>query len=435
MNKYRGPLGLILAAVFLIVAIQWGSPKRIDWTENYYASDKRPYGARVLVDLLPDLFPGQPIHKPQTSLHKRKNQLRKGNYLLINSQFFPTRPDINALLERVSKGSNAFIAAAELSSLLADTLQIHSEYVLTAEASVKINFVQKSRRQARPYEYKHIEYLYGLVQKDSGRTVATPVQLGTVVTNQVKTKGNLAVKTDTATNFVAIPWGKGYFFIHTMPQAFSNYNMVHPENIEYISKALSYLPPGEVFWEEYYTDITYASTQIEDENGELVEEWNESKAIPIRKNEHLQENSSIFRFLLDEPTLRWALYLTLFGLVLFVFFEAKRRQRIVPIIKPLANTTLEFTETVGRLYFQYQDHKNIAEKKITYFLEHIRHHYYLSTNHLNEEFYTALARKSGFAKEEVETLFRYIQYIQKQGIITEDQLLDLNRRMEIFIRQ
>ncbi len=422
MKQYTVPLLIFGAAILLLVIIQISTPTPIDWTENYYAKDKRPYGAKVLVEMLPSLFPGQKINTPQVSLYKRKGELRQGNYLFVNNDFFLHQSDLNQLLELVYNGSNAFIAAANLSQKLEDTLDIESQYVWAATA-VRVNFVEQKFRSKNPYEYKHINYLYGILREDSS-TLAPPVQLGTVQINDIK-----ASKTAnrTATNFIAIPWGKGFFFIHTMPQAFSNYNTVHPHNAEYIAKAMSYLPDREVFWEDFYTEDTYASTETDE--GTV---WDETKATPMRKNEEQQESGSVFRFLLSEPPLTWAFYLTLLALVLFVFFEAKRRQRIVPVIKPLANSTLEFTETVGKLYFQHGDHRNIAEKKITYFLDYIRHKYYLNTNQIDDAFYFALSQKSGREKGEIETLFRYIQYIQKQGIITEDQLLDLNRRIQDF---
>ncbi len=425
MKQYIIPFLLFGAAIVLLVLVQVSTPSPIDWTENYYAKDKRPYGAKALVEMLPDLFPGQKINTPQTSLYKRKDQLRPGNYLFVNTNFFLHKSDLEQLLELVYNGSNAFIAAANLSTDLQDTLDIRSDYVWAA-ASVKVNFVQPKRRSKIPFEYKHINYLYGILREDSS-TLAPPVQLGVVQINDLTANSQSIQEGKTATNFIAIPWGKGFFFVHTMPQAFSNYNTVHPKNASYIAQALSYLPDKEVFWEDFYTEDTYASTETEEGT-----EWDESKAIPIRKNEEQGESGSMFRFLLSEPPLKWAFYLTLLALLLFVFFEAKRRQRIVPIIKPLENSTLEFTETIGRLYFQHSDHKNIAEKKITYFLEHIRHRYYLNTNQIDELFYASLSQKSGFEKGEVETLFRYIHYIQKQGIITEEQLLDLNRRIQNF---
>ncbi|MCU0355098.1 MAG: hypothetical protein MUD08_15375 [Cytophagales bacterium] len=247
MSKYRGPLGLILAAVFLIYAIQWGTPKKIDWTENYEAEDKRPYGDKVLVDLLADVFPGQTVNRPTTSLHKRRGQLRKGNYLIVNHTFFLTRPDLNALLEQVKAGSNAFIVASILTEDLADTLEIFVENVVNTTQDVQANFVQPNRRRAKPFAFTHVNDLFEIIPRDSGRTAPTPIQLGTVTVSKSQDEPKLGTRQ--AAQFVAMPWGKGHIFLHVMPQAFGNYNMVHPDNAEYIAKALSYLPTGEVFWE------------------------------------------------------------------------------------------------------------------------------------------------------------------------------------------
>jgi hypothetical protein len=67
-------------------------------------------------------------------------------------------------------------------------------------------------------------------------------------------------------------------------------------------------------------------------------------------------------------------------------FDSKRRQRIIKPLQPNINTSVAFTETVGRLYLQKKDNRNIADKMITYFLEHIRNQYFLNTNQLNDEF-------------------------------------------------
>lgn len=61
------------------------------------------------------------------------------------------------------------------------------------------------------------------------------------------------------------------------------------------------------------------------------------------------------------------------------------------------NTTLEFVKTVGNLFYRTQNHKNIAHKKITYFLNYLRTHYRLDTSHFNEEFRGALGLALGGA--------------------------------------
>ena len=88
--------------------------------------------------------------------------------------------------------------------------------------------------------------------------------------------------------------------------------------------------------------------------------------------ETAQVQKSPFRYFLSQPPLRWALYLTMIAILLFMIFTAKRRQRVIPVIREPANRSLEFTELIGTLYFQKKDHDDLVRKKFTYFAEELR---------------------------------------------------------------
>jgi len=109
-------------------------------------------------------------------------------------------------------------------------------------------------------------------------------------------------------------------------------------------------------------------------------------------------------------------------------------QRVVEAAEPNNNTTVAFTETIGRLYLQKKDNRNIADKQITYLLEHIRNQYYLNTSQVNDEFIAALSRKTNASKEGMDKLFQMIHTIQQSEEISDDQLLELNSQVENFFK-
>ena len=115
-----------------------------------------------------------------------------------------------------------------------------------------------------------------------------------------------------------------------------------------------------------------------------------------------------------------------------MIFNAKRRQRIIKIIKPLQNTTVAFVKTVSNLYFETQDHKNLIHKKITYFLEKIRMDYNLDTSVLNDEFILRLASKAGKKQDVVKKLIDYINWLKPKREYTERNLITLNKFIEAF---
>ena len=101
------------------------------------------------------------------------------------------------------------------------------------------------------------------------------------------------------------------------------------------------------------------------------------------------------RVFFSHASLQWAYYISLFGMVIFVLYEMKRRQRIIPVIEPLKNSTVEFVNVVGQVYYEQRNNMNIAQKKILFFLEHLRTKYYLKTNPLDQEFIERLSQKTG----------------------------------------
>ena len=137
----------------------------------------------------------------------------------------------------------------------------------------------------------------------------------------------------------------------------------------------------------------------------------------------------------QNPALLWAFYIGLFGLLLFVLFNVKRKEREIPVLPVNTNATVAFTETVGRLYLQRKDNHNIADKIITYFYEYLRKKYFINTSVIHKEFINSLSGKSGVSITETTELFELIQSIEPQENISDEELMNLNSKIENFKNQ
>jgi hypothetical protein len=198
-----------------------------------------------------------------------------------------------------------------------------------------------------------------------------------------------------------VKWGKGYMVLCSTPMVFTNIYLLSANNSDFISGLLSYIPNAPVEWTEYYH----------------VGRW---------------ESQTPLRFILTTEPLRWAYYLTLITVLCFMIFEMKRKQRIIPVITPLANTTLQFVSTIGNLYYQSKEHRSIAEKKILFLLEQVRSRYFVSTTKIDSSFISTVSKKSGKPEEEVKQLFKLIETIRSQDQIDAETLMKLNERIEKF---
>ena len=393
MSKTEIRYTVILCLLFAgFVLFEIYKPKPIDWTPTLSNNDKIPYGTYILYSMMDTLFPGQTVIESRIPAYNRLkgDSALQASYIAISHNLSFDDNDIHALLRFASAGNSVFIAAQYMfSRLLSDTLHIGVRDTLTSQLrdSLKVSTSFTNPQLGdRQYHFQRMFQNTSFFEFKSSS--ASAVVLG---------RNSLG-----APDFVKVDFGKGAFYLHLQPLAFSNYYLLNDTTSDYAFKALSYLPANnKVIWDEY-----------------------------IKRGRAGEEN--MMRVIMEKAALRWAYYIAIFGILLFVVFEGKRRQRVIPIIKPLQNTTLEFVQVVSRLYFQKQDHHGIARKKIIFFLEQIRTQYHLPTNQLDEQFTETLSHKSGYPLEKTKYLIWKIRQVEKSGSITAEELLKLNDEMEKF---
>lgn len=78
------------------------------------------------------------------------------------------------------------------------------------------------------------------------------------------------------------------------------------------------------------------------------------------------------------------------------------------------------------------NHKNIAKKKIIYFLDHIRNKYGIRTNELNNDVIKQLSEKSNYDERELNKIKMIIFNIENSTSIKKEILLELNNLLENF---
>lgn len=394
MKRERKYMFILGGVMLLFVLVQLFGPKPLDWTPTYSAKDKNPFGAYVTHQLMKPFFNGREIVSNNLTFYELKDSIKVGeNIISISNGFDPDDEAVKVVLNKVAEGAHAFISANYFTGTFRDTLGLTTNDVYfdrlttpgggstdTTDLKFVVPYFQK-----KGYYYRLENVSYFFSNTDSIK--APCFILSTNAWNKPVT--------------LRIPWGKGFFILNTTPLAFTNNYLVSDNTFEYVEKTWSFLPVAKTWWTAYY--------QI----GRL-------------------EASSPLRFILNNEALRWAYYVTVLSLILFIVIEAKRKQRIIPIISPLTNTTLEFVRTIGNMYLQANDHKAIAEKKIIFFMEQIRAKYYLS-GETGDGLVEKVAKKSGNDLQQTQQLFALMNVIQHSATISKEMLVDLHRQIEDFV--
>lgn len=384
---------LIIGVVLLVgyLMLEYFSPKPTDWRSTYLSEDKIPFGTYILRQRVSDLFPDTKVKTVQTAIYNTLQEKPAGqsNYLLIAGTLKVDALDYSQMVKYMQSGNNIFIAANKIQGVLLDTLKlkVQTNFSFTGKRKFPVNFVNPVLEREFDYYFDKgtsAQYFSGL---DTTRAI---------VLGQVQ---------HTNANFIQYRFGKGALYLMANPQLFTNYNLLKEDGMDYAAKALSYLPKADhLIWDEYFTKRD-------------------------------QNKSAVLRVFFEYDQLRWAYYIALFSLVVFVLFEIKRRQRIIPVIERPKNTSVEFVEVVGRVYYQQRNNRDIAEKKVTYLLEYIRNKYRLKTSELNPEFVAALISISSADETTIQELLQEMNYLKAGHAVKDDQLIRLNKLIEQFYKQ
>ena len=203
--------------------------------------------------------------------------------------------------------------------------------------------------------------------------------------DSLQTNSSLAFEADTMLVAASVPYGKGEVIFVTSPLLFTNYGMLEGNTSEYIFRLMSMMTDVPVYRTEAYmkTDAT------------------------------MDVNYSPFRELIKRPPLRLALYLLMLGVILLMVTTARRRQRVIPIITPPLNKSLEFVKLIGTLYYQRCTHAELVRKKFTFFAEELRRRCGIDVRDVNTDDGEVrfLAEKTGLGEAYIQQTLREIRLI------------------------
>lgn len=396
MKGQRKYIIVLVLATGLAILADVSAPKPINWSPSYSRHHKIPFGGFALYEMFAATLPDGYLVSNDLPIYNTIEADGNGdveNYVFVNDEFHPDETDREALLDYVQHGNTVFIAASEFGDEFLDSLSIDIDNQslfltepldrLLQRDTVMMNFVSPALKAGTPYPIRVGQDEHWFTTLDS---------ISTMIVGETE---------DGKPNFIRVYHGFGAFYISLVPRAFTNFNVLSDRGREYALKALSYLPAKRTFWDEYYKAGRHVST-------------------------------SPLRFVLEQPALRWACYAALIGVALFVFVYARRRQRAIPIVKPPSNTTLEFTETVGRLYYQHGDHRGIAVKKVAYFHEYLRSHLGLKASDAERDLYRRVAERSGVSEDRVRSVFGRIHHMNRTREFDARDLKGLNADLERF---
>ncbi len=355
-----------------------------DWRKNFNTAKKSPFGLFVF-NQEADSILGKKISRISAAPYNYyANKKKPHNIFIIDQDIDDTSWE--AVLEQVSAGSDVLYVSENQSSFLEDTLKY---------------YISGNRFE----EIQKFSFTDSKLNADTLVLDKLPGNGGFTYLNK---KGEILGTTteensETQANFVKIKFGKGNFYLHSEPLFLTNYYLLKKDGAKYIQGVFSYLPDRETVW---FTETSIAT-----------------------------DSSSSMRFILSNPPLKYAWWLFLAGLLLFAIFNAKRRQRVIPVVEPLQNKSVEFVKSIGNLYLQEGDFHDMMAKKAQYFLNRVRTELLIDTQNLDEDFEHKIHVKTGKSPQKIKEAVSLIRRAKDPyAQVCREDLIKMNRLLDEMIK-
>lgn len=435
MKKKRNIYILIGLSLALLVAAYYVFREDLsEWNYNLDKTKTNAYGTFLTYELIKSKYDSNFIEIDNNVVESFRilDSTTHYNYIFINHFPYYDSATIDTLCRFAYAGNTVFIGAEDFYGTLRDSI-IQQLYHLKIIGSYAV-FYEKNRDSSHEDKLKTtFNFIHPTLNKQNGYEYYQLYKADTIVQyfNQFVPFTDSTIKqpisSENKINFIAyensyniglnaveLKHGKGSFVLILTALPFTNYFMRTKDGLEYTEKLFSYLPHSKTIWD----NTSQINKMINDENSGF-------------KNDTTFGESPIY-FILKNKSLRWAWYLSIIGIIIYAIFHAKRRQNIIPIIEPKQNNSLKYVETIGQLYYQENEHIEIAEEMRIQFLNYIRQKYYLKTNLIDEEFIKTVAQKSNIEMDKIKAIFDELEKIKKTKSIQQKQLQKINKQLEFF---
>ena len=371
-----------------------------NWKLSLDKNSKEPYGCYIAYQNLTDIFTNAVIKSNDNFFTRIKkinqsNSRNKSLVISVTNQFNLSESDLDELMRYIMNGNSALILSNKFSDTLLNYFSLQTKLI---DTSSSLKYFMPLSEVTMPIDISFKDSIKSFNYKGIATNHYFDTRINEDFDNTIEWIGRIdKTKRNNLLEYI----NKGKIIIGHTPTALCNYFLLQQNNKQYYEYLLSHFSKNisEVYWI--------------------------SKLIQMPS---LQERSNILNF----PPFFKAFLVIVALLLLYTLFEAKRRQRIVENLPPVENASLEFVETVGQLYYNKGDHKNLAEKMILFYLENIRTKHNVTTRELNDALAKVLSHKLNHSEVETKSFISYLNYIRTQPTLVETDIQFLFQQLKKF---
>ncbi len=424
--KTNQATGIVILMVVLIVGLIYMLHEpSYNWYSHDYMeegdSSIEPYGNQLFYEYLKTQRPEDQFHQLDSAIHIDlqpfvDSAVTDYNYVIMGR--FPAKPDsadMESFFNFVAQGNSVFIYSEDPKEWLMD--ELHSSECLLYWPDYSYgysnpNYINDSVVQ--------VNFTHPELSVDSGYRFAHRVESHLEKHQWMHANPDMFCEDNLSfaslgtlndqVNFVRVLYGEGAVHIHFTPKLFSNYYLTKQVGRDYVDASLAHLSEGDIIYD--------------------MKSWSGN---PFWQGENSHEQSQgPLRFILSQESLRWGLY-TLFGIAgLLVVFAFTRKQRVIPVIHPKENSSMEYVETITELYFQHGGQGRVHKHLTDQFRLFLRERYRLTSSETDEDYTSQIAQVSGVHEDHINDIIRTMNKGSVNYNVTSDLLIEYYKLLNHF---
>ena len=303
--------------VLLLILLDKKEP--VKWEYTFLSNSTNPGGSKAVAEYLRQTT-GVHVDASRRRPRKVVSEIpRSATFVHAARYVDPTISDFDALLQWAYAGGHLYVTGFYLSDEIEKSLDVSFHYQYeSSDDTVSVVFVMSRDTVSAPR--RALEY-YITIEDTAVWTPLATIQ-----------------HSDTQVVLARRSYGNGHITVCSVADAFTNHGILDTSTRQLSVRIVNDVT-GPVVWDNYLRRAG-------------------SRGLDVVINEY--------------ESWRYAWNILLMSSIVYVVMAARRRQRIIPEIKPVKNASLEFVESIVELYWRRRDNGNLGQKISKQFREHVR---------------------------------------------------------------
>jgi len=394
---------LIAAAIF----IAYSDDDRYNWYTTYKHQGTQPYDLSLFRETVSSSYDEEKFREFRNfNTDSLPTDSPGGLFIYISGNTYVDSLEREAMLNFAETGNDVFISSRSAHSLLTylfeDCLTENESPIKERRGKNLEIYLDRQSKTENPLEIAWV------VREDKERYDWQYFNFGTCESEGYTLLGEFRNVDLYYPNYIEVPYGKGSLLLHTTPMIFTNFYFREKDVFEHVNKILAERDNNKVY---YYNP---EPNRVRTGGGGMG------------------ISESPLQFILAHKSLKWAWYLILALVVIYILNYTRRHQKSIPVFSVPDNETAIYLDVVSRLYRKEGKHMNIVRIKERLLKRHLYNRYRIPAHTIDDNFYREAEIKLEIEKSELKKLFTLLERAKNNSTLTDKDLIEIDEKIKAF---